>query len=280
MGTPTVPFKVMAKGYTIGGGQNAQTRAVVPYLVAWDDAFTFVNQAMGFPSAASVGPIVQTDAYRFPPSPTLMASDFEIEPCGVDGVTGPMLGLNPGEFWTHAKITLTFGTPTYVVGGAGSADDPNNLQQLDPSNPLTYCTQSVRLSGRAETVQGGYELDDTFEQVKGPMTVIQVEAQLVLTFPRVPFLPWQKIYPYIGRVNDVPILGVPRGQLLLEGTDIEATSTSAGLINQSVQLVFSAQDHDWNAIWSPIAGEYKLAHRKAAPTVRIYEYKNMGDLFL
>lgn len=282
MGTPTVPFKVMAEGYRIDSGRDQPIRAIVPYLVAWDDAFTFHDEVLGYPSAASIGPINQTEPYRFPPSTKLVATAASIEPCGVDGITGPMLGLSPGEFWTHAKITVVFETPTFSLS-SGGAEDPNNLNQLDPANPITYCEMQIRQSGRAETMEGkGFEFDSTLFRVRGKVTKIQRESQLVLTFPRVPFLPWQKIQSYIGKVNDRTVLQCARGRLLFEGTDTQFSSTSQGIIGQQVQLTFAYQDHEWNSLWNPKASPpaYELVHRLTDTNQSIYQYANFADLFL
>jgi hypothetical protein len=280
MGTPTVPFQVLARGYRIRSGRDNGLVAEVPYLVAWSDAFTFADEVIGYPSAASVGPIIYTDAYRFPPCPKLMAIDADIEPCGCDGsALAANKGLSPGEFFTHAKVTVIFGTPQYPVS-VGGAEDPNNLNQLDPDNPITYCEQAVKLGGRAVVVKGVYDFDSSGQQVKGPVTVIETEAEITLTFPKIPFLPWKKIKPYLGRLNSVKILDCDRGTLLFEGSDIRANSTSQGLLSQQCMLTFSYNEHGWNSQYDPSLPGYDTIHRRAEPSKSVYEYANFSNLFL
>ncbi len=274
----TVPYKVMAQGYRLGGGgQSGGLRASVPYLVLWEHAFIFFNDVLGISSASAIGPVTNAAAHQFPPSPTLRAVSAEIEPSGIDGVTGPMLGLAPGEFWTHAVVTVQYETSSFAQS---LTDDPGYLNQFDPANPITFCEQSFESAGKAETLKAdGYEFDDG-TKVTGDLVRITTETRLVLTFPRIPFLPWKRVQDYIGCLNDRTMLQCSTGTLLFESAGTKFSSTTVGLMGQQLTLSFTYQDNDWNSIPRPNSGVYALVRKKGDTSKRIYRYADLRALFL
>src|SRR3954462_9423727 len=105
MGAPTVPYRVLSKGYTISGDVRSGYSASVSYFMAWADAFTFVDDIFGKIRAVTVGPITWQLPYRFPVTrAALYAQRFTLEPMGLDHGGNPITlnkGLAPGEYWTH-----------------------------------------------------------------------------------------------------------------------------------------------------------------------------------
>jgi hypothetical protein len=282
MGAPTVPYKVMSKGYSITGDVRSGYRATVAYLMKWSDAFRFVDDIFGKTQAVRVGPVTWQLPYRFPVTVApLYASQFTLEPTGLDGGGNPITlnkGLAPGEYWTHAIVTVNFGTPEslYLV-----QDDPNGLNQLDPTNPITLCEQSVKIAGKINTHKGGSFLYTDGKPVVGDVGVPTSEARLALNFPRVPYLPWPLVRPYMYTVNDVAILGCDRGTLLLTGMDTKTTVTNVGY-GQTVQLEFAdnGTGKDWNML--PRNGAYALVYQKGTSNTdanRIFKYKDFNVIF-
>jgi len=284
MGTPTVPYKVMSKGYTVSGDTRSGYKASVDYLMAWSDAFVFADQIFGSARATVVGPVTWTLPYRFPTATAnLYAHAFTIKPCGASGSAIPNKGLGPGEFFTHAIVTVQFETPQAVQNTA--QDDPNKLQQLDPANPITMCEQSIKISGKMETRKAGSFMYtgvlSTPEPLLGDFSVLVPEAKLVLTFPKVPYLPRALIKPYVGSVNSVPVLQAAKGELLMEGMDTKIIETSDG-IQQQVQLEFAESClGDWNK-FPDKNGAPQLVYRKGtsdADANRVYPYKDFRQIF-
>lgn len=281
----TYPYKVLAKGYEITGDVAAGYGATVPYLVAWGDAFAFADQLMGLSSAATVGPITWKAPYRFPAATAnLYVQRVDIKPCGVDPVGNPipLNGLAPGEFFSHAIVTAEFGTPSQ---NQLSTDDPGNRNQLDPDNPITMCTQSVRSAGKMQTIKNGsYLYDDDLKPVPGDFAVPTTESKLVLAFPRVPYLPWQLVRPYINTLNSVAMLGVGIGELLFEDMNTRVEPGPNGL-QQSIEFTFAVTDEpgvDWNWLPKPngTPQPVRRAADKTAPTPRrIYAYKDFRAVF-
>lgn len=262
MPAPSVWFEVLSEGYKISGGRKAPLRAVVPYIVKWEDAFTFVNEIMGDRG---------TPAYALPASPNLLAENFECEPIGQkDGGPWTNEGLSPGEAFTYARINVEFTIPEWNPLGSTSF-------QLDPANPQSYCEVEVDNSAKVETEKGaGYEFDDGTPLV-GDVGRVVVETRLTLTFPELSSLPWQLIRPYLGKLNDSALLDCPTGTMILEGAKIKFEPGPTGVRNQSVQLIFLYQDYDWN-MKPRKNGVLALVRRKGDTSKRIYSYASHSTL--
>ena len=278
---PTVPFKIRPEGYEVTGDMETGYTAVVNYFMQWQYAFTFVDQIFARAKASTVGPITYYMPYRFPPAvANLYASAFTLTPCGASGAPITSYGgLAPGEYFTHAMVRVTF--KTLPASQNATADDPSGQQQLDPTNPITMCEQSVKMISKMETRKAGsFYYATTGKPVPTDFAVIAPECKLVLTFPNVPYLPWHIVKNYIGTVNDVPILDCARGTLLLEGMDTKCIQTNQGM-SQAVQFEFSENpDDDWNKLPDP-NGTLVLVYRSGTNNDlnRIYDYKDFGEIF-
>ena len=137
---------------------RAGIKATVPYLVAWSDVLTFVNEVLVAPSAVRYGLITWNTPYQLPAIgsghpraaadllPGIRHPAYGGARAELGYWPGPTAGLTPGDYFTEAIVTLQFETITYTQQ---SSDDPYNLNQLDPENPITACEQSVEMSGRS-----------------------------------------------------------------------------------------------------------------------------------
>ena len=238
----TVPYKILAKGYEITGDARSGLKATVPYFVAWSDALTFAAEILTAPSASVIGPVTWFPPYQFPvqiagATRPLYAQRFAITPVGASDTAVPTRGLAPGEFFTNAIVTVEFESPPYIQQ---SGDDPYNLNQLDPGNPITACEQSVHIGGRMQAVKGrGYKYETSGKPVPGDLAIPVAEAKLRLRFPRIPYLPWSLVAPYINKVNSSALLQANTGALLLEGMDTDVTPGSDGSLQQALVLEFA-----------------------------------------
>lgn len=282
MGAPTVLYKVYSKGYTISGDVRSGYSASVSYFMLWADAFQFADDIFGKTHATTIGPITWQLPYKFPVTKApLYAQRFNIEPMGLDKGGNPITlnkGLAPGEYWTHALVNVEFGTPTYIQQ---FQDDPQGQNQLDPANPITMCEQSVNLAGKMQTHKGGSYVYFDGKPVVGDVGIPTSESRLTLTFPRIPYLPWGLIRPYMNKINDVPILGCDRGTLLLTGMGTKVVQTNEGL-GQQLQLEFADNGVglDWNML--PRNGAYELVRQKGqswSDANRIFKYIDFRAIF-
>lgn len=274
----TVPYDILADGYKIRGGRDEPMKATVPYLVFWRDAFAFYAQVLGQTSTSVpvAAAIVRTSGHQLPAAPGLYAATAEIEPCGADGaalISATHKGTAPGEYFSHAKVVVEYSAPSYDQG------TPDPLRQLDPDNPITYCEQEVESKARFDTERAsGWEFGPS-DPVPGDFARLTVESRVVLTFPRVPYMPWRALRPYVGRINSVPIFDCDVGTLLLEEMRLKANETNQGLAGTSTQLVFAQQEHDWNKLRKR-DGSLALVRNKSDTSKRPYEYKDFRQLFL
>lgn len=276
MPAPTVPYKILAKGYRVRGGQDG-LHATVPCIVNWSDAFVFHDDVLGYPRGLK-GSIVYQIPWRFPGAPfaPMYAISCDIEPIGAGGTALPApYGVVPGEFFPNAICTVEFATREFMQV---ASDGYGN--QLDPSQPIAFCTQRVRGGAKMVTRKGvGYKYSATGKPVIGDLGVVEPECHLVLEYPCVPFQPWTSIQAYVGKINSIAMLGCGVATLLFEEFDTEATATTQGLMGQKVTYSFAWSPNSWNTISGP-TGAVVAVERNDGSGTGIYEEADLRVLFL
>ena len=178
-----------------------------------------------------------------------------------------------------AVVTVTFQQIPWTFQGT---DDPNNLSQLDPSNPITLCEQSVKMGGKMVTRKGSnYVYTASGNPVIGDVGVLVPECKLVLKFPHVPYIPWQLLQPYVGCVNSETILLCSPGTLLLESPDTTAKASlnSVVSIEQSATLEFAYDFNGWNNLPQPNGVFAAVSVAGSGGTQGIYNTANFADIF-
>jgi hypothetical protein len=276
--------------YDIDGDVRTGLHATVGYRVAWADAVQFAYNALRSPSAVVIGGITWFAPYRLPllvngVQPPLYCQGIKIKPQGASGSMGTTGGINPPEYFTDAIVTLKFDNVGYLQG---VSDDPSALSQLDPTNPITACEQSAKIIGNMQTRKGAaYTYDSNSKPVPGEIGVNRNQVKLSLSFPRVPYLPWSLIEPYVGKVNNTAILLCNKGSLLLEGLDTNVSPSLTGF-NQKVGLQFafnpdwtgaSAGGLDWNSQELPDGSGVSLVSAAGGGGQRPYAYKEFRSIF-
>jgi hypothetical protein len=167
-------------------------------------------------------------------------------------------------------------------------DDTSGLNQLDPANPITACEQSIDIIGKMVTRDGSnYKYATSGNTVTDDVAIVMNEAKLVLSFPQVPYLPWQAVQPYVGKVNNSTILACGRGTLLLEGMGTKITPMPNGQFGQNATLKFawnpdptgtSFQGMDWNNF--PIRGTGAFDIIVDGSGNNPYKYAEFANIFL
>lgn len=282
MGAPSVDYEMFVDGYKITSGTNG-FRAQASFLVAWADAYTFHDDIMGFATATVVGPVTYNTPWQFPGSTSarLYASSCEISPFGLAGGAAPITlakGMKPSEFWSHVRFDVTFETPSYAHS---AADDPGNRNQVDPTNPIYHCEQSIRIGSRAETrTKESLKFLGSDVKLAEDVTIYKGESTITLTYPFVPFVPWKKYRPFVNSLNDATFLDCGIGELLFNGAQIQPAQGPGGILGNSLTLELLVNEYDWNKVPLPGSGvPTKIVNAEGTPTPP-YSYKSFDDLLL
>jgi hypothetical protein len=289
MGIPA-GYKILAKGYRLSGDVRTGLKAVIPFIMPWSLGMVFVSQLIPSPKALPTGQIQWSPPYQFPilingQVRPLYAQSWDMVPCGYNGTPASNAGLSPGDYFSTALVTVAFDSVSSIQQ---TGDDPSNLNQLDPSNPITACEQSIEITNVYASVKGSsYTYDATSKPVKGELQTLRNEAKLILKFPRIPLIPWQLVQPYIGLVNNSPILNCAKGSLLLEGMTTVYTPAPDGSIGQNLGLRFAFRPDptgnsdlglDFNKELLPDGSAYSLISSTTGGQ-RPYAYVEFSEIF-
>ena len=292
MSLPT-PYWILPDEYEKTGDIRSGLNATVGYLVPWANADAFAYAALAAPSANHIGGIIFQAPYKFPEpfagrTTFLYCQGFKIKPYAPNGQTVTIdtsnPGLAPGDFFQYAKVTLSFSTITFLNF---EGDDPQGLNQLDPSNPITGCEQSVDINGKVITQAGsGYTYDTTGKPVQGDVGINVNEVKLMLRFPRVPYLPWQLVQPYVGKIN-TPYSRLRRGHIAAGRNDYghrPATRRNTRAKSRA-QVRFQSRPDidrntglDWNSFPLPDGSGYSKI-TSVSGSKRPYTYADFGAIF-
>lgn len=275
MGAPTVSYGLSPDGFEVLSDENGY-RATGSYIMLWADAFTFHDQIMGITSAGR---------WQFPGSSasSLYTDSVRIVPIALDGsgnalpITGA-LGMIPGEFWTWARVDVTFKTPT---SSQSSSDDTAGSNHFDPAAPIYGWEQTVRIGTRAETVDAEkitFDSATTTHPSKDSATIYKSDMHLTLHCPYTPSVPWGKYKLFTNTVNLSAIYGCAIGELLFIGADIQPAQGPSGKPGRSITIDLAVSDGDWNKLPFPGTGVPSLARYKDNTSKRLYAYKAFAAL--
>jgi hypothetical protein len=285
-------WKIEYDGYQISGNVRDGMHVTIPFIMPWSLAGSFIGQLIPPVSASTPGSIVWNPPFaityrlgtRLVP---VYAQSYACQPMGYNGTPAAGGGLGFGDFFSTAKITVEFESSRMIQA---SGDDPSNLNQLDPNNPITACEQSIQSIAKVDTVEGGsYSYTSgafSGQPVNIPMTVNRPEVRLLCKFPRIPLIPWQLIQPYIGKINNTAILNCVKGSLLLEGAPTVITGGMDGSISQSLGLAFAFNPDptgatitgmDWNSQPFPDGSGYSVV--SGGGSVTPYHYAEFSQIF-
>lgn len=146
-----------------------------------------------------------------------------------------------GGFTIEAEYRSGVGEAIPAPGGQ------ENAHQIDPADPILWCTQELDFATEAVVVPShSYKWlgDNTLAEVP-----VKVEVPLitcVLTFHRLPYLPMTRIRQKVGKTNSDRVLGANAGTILFPGARTTREVSTDGTIVQKVQLVFKEKPTGWN----------------------------------
>ena len=274
MPAPTVPWRYVFSQLPEVAGAGGSMSASAIFEVAIEDRNSFINSACGLTSGSSGWPLPQIPwDCPFQPNSGLLCSGFRWTPFGVRDAISPTDNTVEGHF-QFAHVTLNFERPRYDY------DSPSPQNQIDITQPILFCEQSIETHTRTITVKG-YELEYVGAPAsvapEGPVCKFAVQADYILTFPFVPYIPWNYLEPYHEKVNDRILFGKPAGTLRFSGASIKNEVQSNGVTRTSCVLKLSYNAIGWNKQLATNGVIYELKIKNSSN--RIYNSANLAAIW-
>jgi hypothetical protein len=244
MPEPSVAYRILFDPLPSFSGSGGSLNASAKFEVLWTDREAFINQALGLTTGSSGWPTPQIPwDCPFQPNSGLLASSFSCVPHTVkDGEILTTDNTVAGHF-LYAHIQIGFERPRYDF------DTPTAQNQIDIANPILFCEQSIEYSGRT-LVRDGYKLEyvgaPSGVVPVGPVFQIEVQSDIVLNFPFVPYIPWNYLEPYIGKSNNATLFGKPAETIAFLGASLRQETMSDGTNKTSCALRMSYNSTGWN----------------------------------
>lgn len=229
----------VAQVFETPGGRGQSAEVEVTYLARWRDRIAIYREMLGgFSQVTGLG--IPIPGHAYPESPNLSCESIgRVMPVGINR---DFLAANPGEDelakairrWNYPKwvlIPVTYKPLDYAYS-AGTANDTN---QIDPSDPIVGCRQTIEAnntfivvsSATMEILAGRLGVPPARQLTpKVQQTTDGIPANSVtftLEYPRVPRNPWPFLRPYLGCVNLYAMWGLPPGHVLFAGLTVNTT---------------------------------------------------------
>lgn len=274
MPAPSVPYEIVTRPPPQIRDTDNGPEVAVTAIIKWADAFTFYNDVKGSRSQ----PIGIGDLnlgflnWRYPGDSRLLCTKCDITPFSIPESETPTAGDNkgivPGEFFLDARANLLFALPKFD----SSDEQPSEQLQFDPENPITFCTCDMDFESETAQYETGTLVwyDNQTETVPFKASKKTNLIKLVLTFPKIPFLPFRTLTPFVDTVNKYRVLGCEPGTLLFNGAATKANYTNLGIRDKSCKLSFT-----WRRI--PWAYRYKRNGTLGRPVLKSDTSKFLVD---
>jgi hypothetical protein len=210
----------------------------------WADSDTVPNQMMGKTTltGGTGGTITRVTPMPHPLSPNLWCQEANVEGVGAPVLASTGFPYYAAGFQVHAKFRVSL--PQGVID---PATDPYGAQQIDPANPILWCSQSLDFDEELVTMtnsQAKWQSDTS--TATGVPVVMRIGLTVMdLTFHRVPYLPVAAIRSLRGNCNSAVVLGGAVGCVLFKGARTSAEESSDGTVVQSVQYRFVERSIPW-----------------------------------
>lgn len=275
MPTPTVPYRILFNPLPTFSGSGGTLSASATFEVLWTDRETFINEALGLTTGSSGWPVPQIPwDCPFQPNSGLLASSFSCVPHTVkDGEILVTDNTVAGHF-LYAHIQIGFERPRYDF------DTPTVQNQIDIANPILFCEQSIEYSGRT-LVRDGYKLEyvgaPSGTVPVGPVFQIEVQSDIVLNFPFVPYIPWNYLEPFIGKSNDATLFGKPAETIAFLGASLRQETMSDGTNKTSCALKMSYNSSGWNKQLAPDGSLYTVVVKGTGE--KLYPTANLAAIW-
>lgn len=274
--TPKFPTSITVNGivaeivterYRFGESLTQGPWREIVYQVDGADAANFIDSLMGLvrPKGTYGGGAKYTKPHQFPKNEVLYCVEAHAEPVGV---CKPGLYLHDSDF---CHVTARYEVPRLDFNGFDTQHTPDGQSAIPWTTwAITGKTRIVQVPRDAIQVAGGEP------PLKDQPRRVHVE-EMRLTYHYVPYMPLGIVRPLAKRVNQSQFLDWPEGQVLFDEYRMERNQASDGTTVQTIELVFLAQDHDWNEVPQDEDMGYTVA-KGASNDEYMYPYDDLSPL--
>ncbi|MFO0887547.1 MAG: hypothetical protein U0790_00210 [Isosphaeraceae bacterium] len=265
----TIEYVHSVKYYAKGIASDGPYYRVEYFIDDWAKSDAFVNKLLGLGMPG--GP------HRHPLCPNVICTEAHAE-----GRGKPILApTGLPDYSGGARIAAVYKNPAAAYGGSGtdlSIDDPYGKHQIDPTNPIPWCTQELDYATEVIALNNTYFLWESDSKKSTVQFVQDVHiTTLHLNFQRRSELPVGKVRRHRGRINASEFLGADPECVRFLGAKTRREDSPDGLLSQSVALVFQERDVSWNKFLRPDTGAWDYLK---SPTTgrRRYPTSDFNDL--
>jgi len=238
----TVPYAFCWDRIFKGIDQNGPYYKVSYYIANWANSDLVANELRGYTSRTGTTTL-RTGPHQLPLSPNLCCVNVEIE-----GLGNPILNAQGYPNYDNGFLAHCEYRPIPFLP---YATDPNNQNQIDPTNPpLLWCTQELDYETEEYVHERNQYTWITTDSLNGKPSGIPVRVSLgvttmTITFHQLPYLPMGLVRSLRNKVNSVTLLGCAPGTLWFRGSRTTRDKNTDGTICQRVTMVFKERDVDW-----------------------------------
>lgn len=246
------------------------------YIKDWSLADSVANQLRGYTTR------IGTTTMRYPPhqhplSPNLQCIDVKIEGVGTATLNASGLPYYSDGFIASCRYQAIPWMP-------GAVNDPGNLNQIDPTNPILWCTQELDFATEEYVHESNQYVWETGDSLNGTKTGIPIRVTLGvttmnITFHQLPYMPLATLRSLRNKINSTTFLGASAYTILFVGGRSVRDFSADGTICQKVSLTFKERDVDWRMFlrkdkidWAKVkdsSGNYVLSTADLTPLIQL-----------
>ena len=209
------------------------------YISDWSVSDLVANELRGYTQRTG-STTIRTGPHQHPLSTNLCCVDVEIEGCG-------NMVRNPQGYPSYDAGFFAHATYRAIPFMPYTTDDPYGNNQLDPTNPILWCSQEIDFEDEVYVLEKNqlvWESDLTPSQI--PVKITVNITTMNLTFYQLPYLPITTIRSVRNCVNTVAVLGVAIGKLWFKGCRTQRDLNTDGTMMQTLHMQFKERDIEWN----------------------------------
>jgi hypothetical protein len=220
------------KGIETSEGPWREVQYLADYATS-DDVMDALKGLVGS-SGGTGGVITFPGAHRYPGNPNLRCMNVRAEGLGK---YAPDAKLITYEF---AVITARYAVPQWDMDGSLFQHNFGGTQAV----PYSSCS----VKGYTEKIPVP-RANVTDPDGNNPATAFDLEVpvlNMVFVRKNFPYMPFQLLAPFVGKINTSTFWGQPRGTIKFDDFDTDLEPDADGNLTQRLEMRFKWRPFDWN----------------------------------